>query len=62
MTAEHFQQLGSVFLLMHLAAIVIVNITPTPKDNEALDRYQRGLAFVYKIIEALAGVGPMAKR
>jgi hypothetical protein len=62
MTAEHFQQLGSALLLMHLAALVIVNMTPTPKDNETLDRYQRGLVFVYKLIEALAGVGPMAKR
>ncbi|MBM5817630.1 MAG: hypothetical protein FJ083_13900 [Cyanobacteria bacterium K_Offshore_surface_m2_239] len=62
MTAEHLRQLGSALLLMHLAAVVIVNMTPTPKDNEALDRYQRGIAFVYKLLEALAGVGPMAKR
>jgi hypothetical protein len=62
MTPEHLERLGSVLLLGHVAAVCIVNATPTPKDDDALDRYQKALVFVYRLIEVMAGIGPMAKR
>jgi hypothetical protein len=62
MTADHLRQLGSVLFLLHLVALAIVNTTTTPRDDEALDRAQRALVFVYRLIEAMAGVGPVAKR
>ena len=45
----------SVLLAAHALALVIVNLTPTPKDNEVLKK-------VYKFIEALAGVFGKAKQ
>jgi hypothetical protein len=42
-------------LALHGVALVIVNMTPTPRDNEAL-------RSIYKVLELFAGIGPMAKR
>ena len=42
-------------LALHGVALVIVNLTPTPKDDEAL-------RSIYKVLELFAGVGPIAKR
>ncbi|MBM4179505.1 MAG: hypothetical protein FJ211_09255 [Ignavibacteria bacterium] len=48
---------------VHGVALVIVNMTPTPKDNEALSNYRRLAVKVYRAIEVLAGiVSPMVKR
>ena len=48
---------------IHGLALVIVNITPTPKDNEALDGLSRMVVKLYRAIEILAGiVSPLAKR
>tara|TARA_B100000902_G_scaffold215978_1_gene205390 strand:+ start:719 stop:895 length:177 start_codon:yes stop_codon:yes gene_type:complete len=33
----------------HLVALAVVNLTPTPKDNEAYARF-------YKVIEKFAGI------
>ncbi len=41
---------------IHGAAVVIVNMTPTPKDNIALDKYSRLMVKLYRVIEILAGV------
>lgn len=41
---------------IHGAALVIVNVTPTPKDDEALDTFTRMLVKVYRAIEILAGI------
>jgi len=38
----------------HALAVIIVNLTPTPKDNAFV-------ASAYKLIEWLAGVFPKAK-
>ena len=41
---------------IHTLALAVVNLTPTPKDDEIL-------AKVYRVIEILAGlIGPLAKR
>jgi hypothetical protein len=48
---------------VHAAAVAIVNITPTPKDNETLGKYSRMAVKLYRAIELLAGViTPLVKR
>ena len=48
---------------IHGVALVIVNLTPTPKDNEALGGLSRMIVKLYRAIEILAGiVSPFAKR
>jgi hypothetical protein len=50
---DHFitniQALLVILLATHAVAIAIVNLTPTPKDDETV-------AKVYKLIEILAGI------
>ena len=44
-------------------ALIIVNMTPTPKDNAALDSYAKLLVKLYRVIEVAAGiVSPKVKR
>ena len=40
--------LGVLFAI-HAAALAIVNLTPTPKDDEAVAKY-------YRVLEILAGI------
>lgn len=48
---------------IHLVALVVVNLTPTPKDNEALAGHERALVKAYRLVEILAGIiTPLAKR
>lgn len=46
---NHIQQLFVVLLATHAVAVAIVNLTPTPKDDEAVAKF-------YKLIEILAGI------
>lgn len=39
----------SALFAIHAAALAIVNLTPTPKDNEVVNKY-------YRVIEVLAGI------
>lgn len=53
---EHFQTFLTVAAAGHGLALVIVNLTKTPKDDQAL-------AAVYKVIEVVAGIiTPRAKK
>ena len=53
----------AVAIAIHGAAVAIVNLTPTPKDNETLGRYSRMAVKLYRAIEILAGVvTPLVKR
>ena len=53
---QHFQAFLTVAASLHGAALVIVNLTKTPKDDEAV-------AKAYKLLEILAGiVTPRAKQ
>ena len=53
----------AVAIAVHGAAVAIVNLTPTPKDNEALGNYTRMAVKLYRAIEILAGVvSPLVKR
>ena len=53
----------AVAVAVHGAAVAIVNLTPTPKDDEFLGRYSRMAVRLYRAIEILAGViTPLVKR
>ena len=56
-------EIVTVALAAHGLAVAIVNLTPTPKDNEALGSLSRMAVKTYRAIEILAGiVTPLAKR
>ena len=56
-------EIVTVVVAAHGLAVAIVNITPTPKDNEALGTVRRMGVKLYRAIEILAGiVTPLAKR
>lgn len=60
---ERLTEYIALAVAIHGVAVVVVNLTPTPKDNEALDAYSRLAVKLYRAIEILAGiVSPLAKR
>jgi hypothetical protein len=60
---DQFAQYVALAIALHGLALVIVNLTPTPKDDAALDTAQRVVVKLYRAVEILAGiVGPLAKR
>jgi hypothetical protein len=53
---QHFQAFLTVATAAHGLALVVCNLTKTPKDDEAL-------AAVYRVIEFMAGIiTPRAKK
>ena len=60
---DRIMQMLPVLAAIHALAVAIVNLTPTPKDNEALAGFQGGVVKAYRLIEIVAGIiGPLAKR
>jgi hypothetical protein len=60
---RHIPELLTIIIAAHGLALAIVNLTPTPKDDEALDNISRMGIKVYRAIELLAGViTPLVKR
>ena len=60
---DQFAQYVALVVALHGVALVIVNLTPTPKDDEALGAARRVVVKLYRVVEILAGiVGPLAKR
>lgn len=53
---DKFADYVALAVAIHGAALVIVNITPTPKDNKYLDSVSRVLVKVYRAVEILAGI------
>ena len=48
---------------IHGAAVLIVNLTPTPKDNQSLGDVTRMAVKLYRAVEILAGIWtPLVKR
>jgi hypothetical protein len=43
-------------LAVHAAALAIVNLTPTPKDNRRLSGVSRAVVRSYRVIELAAGI------
>ena len=61
--ADRIAEYVAVAIAIHGAAVAIVNLTPTPKDNEALGKYSRMAVKLYRAVEILAGViTPLVKR
>lgn len=46
------QDVVDVLLLLHAAALVIVNITPTPKDDDIVSKVYRGIELLAGIVGA----------
>jgi hypothetical protein len=60
---DRFADYIALAIAVHGVAVIVVNLTPTPKDNEALDAYSRLAVKLYRAIEILAGIiSPLAKR
>ena len=60
---DRFAEYVALVVALHGVALVIVNLTPTPKDDEFLGRYSRMAVRLYRAIEILAGViTPLVKR
>jgi hypothetical protein len=60
---DRFADYVALAIAIHGVAVVVVNLTPTPKDNEALDSYSRLAVKLYRALEILAGIiSPLAKR
>ena len=48
---------------IHGVALIVVNLTPTPKDDAALTAAAKTVVKIYRAIEILAGViTPFVKR
>lgn len=60
---KHLSDYVALAVAIHGVALVVVNMTPTPKDDEALRDYSRLAVKLYRAIEILAGiVSPLAKK
>ena len=60
---DRFADYVALAVAIHGVAVVVVNLTPPPKDDEALDAYSRLAVKLYRAIEILAGIiSPLAKR
>jgi hypothetical protein len=60
---RHIPEVLTIVIAAHGLALAIVNLTPTPKDDDALDTISRMGVTVYRAIELLAGViTPLVKR
>lgn len=61
--SEHGKTILEALLMVHAAAVMIVNITPTPRDDELLSDVAKMGGKAYRAIEILAGVvTPLVKR
>lgn len=59
----NLRELFEIALAVHGVAVLIVNLTPTPRDDEAVSDAGKMLRQVYRAIEILGGiVSPLAKR
>ena len=48
---------------IHGVALIVINLTPTPKDDAALTAVAKTVVKIYRAIEILAGViTPFVKR
>jgi hypothetical protein len=60
---DNRRELFEIAIAAHATAMLIVNLTPTPKDNEAAGAAGVMISTAYRALEILAGlVFPMAKR
>lgn len=53
---DQFAEYVALAVAIHGLALVVVNLTPTPKDNDALDGAAKVVVKVYRAVEILAGI------
>jgi hypothetical protein len=53
---DQFADYVTLAVAIHGLALVVVNLTPTPKDNERLGNVARVVVKVYRAVEILAGI------
>lgn len=53
---DRFADYVALAVAIHGVALVVVNLTPTPKDNEALGDISRIAVKIYRAVEILAGL------
>lgn len=57
------RDLFEVLVAAHAVAVLVVNLTPTPRDDEAVGTAGAMLRQAYRALEVLAGViTPLVKR
>lgn len=57
------RDLFEVLVAAHAVAVLVVNLTPTPRDDEAVGTAGTMLRQAYRALEVLAGVvTPLVKR
>lgn len=60
---DHRRELFEIAIAAHATAMLVVNLTPTPKDDEAAGAAGVAIRQAYRALEMLAGlVSPLAKR
>jgi hypothetical protein len=60
---DHRRDLFEIAMAAHATAMLVVNLTPTPKDDEVTGATGVVIRQVYRALEILAGiVSPLAKR
>lgn len=60
---DNRRELFEIAIAAHATAMLIVNLTPTPKDNAAAGAAGVAIRQAYRALEILAGiVFPLAKR
>jgi len=60
---KHLPEYVALAVAIHSVALIIVNLTPTPKDDEALGTISALAVKAYRVLEIVAGiVTPLAKR
>lgn len=60
---DRFADYIALAVAIHGVALIVVNLTPTPKDDAALTAAAKTVVKIYRAIEILAGViTPFVKR
>lgn len=63
MTIDHLPEYVALAIAIHGVALIIVNLTPSPKDDEALGTISAMATKLYRVLEITAGIVlPNAKR
>jgi hypothetical protein len=61
--AETLTQYVGAAIGVHATAVAVVNLTPTPKDNDRLSTWTALFVKLYRAIEILAGIiTPLVKK
>jgi hypothetical protein len=60
---NHFDDYIALAMALHAAALIICNLTPSPKDDKALGDLSQIGVKLYRALEIVAGIVlPLAKR